>query len=163
MGGGEGGAALFTELGLEREGLAFIGGFVAYKLPNSQPSLGCRTSEATEQHLASVPSSWLMTISRGRLHVPHAWWMAVVEQFNADFCNIMGPTFNGELGIIRRLVGVIRSRYPKLDLHVARRLARVRLHVRINWLRQSRLRSQPDPRVAKQLHQHVTSQCKGPR
>lgn len=86
--------AAATNLGLEREGLAFIASYVASKMRHLEPPLGCPTSEATEAHLASVPSSWLLTISRGRLYVPHPWWMAVVERFDAEFGSIMGHHFH---------------------------------------------------------------------
>ena len=145
------------DLGLEREGLAFIAGYVASRFQHIQPALGCMTKEATEAHLASVPSRWLQTISRGSLQMPHSWWMAVVEQFEEDFGSIMGPTFSKQSGIVSHLTSVIINRHPTLDARVARRLAKTRLYVRIGWLRDC-MQRRGDPRAAKQMHQHITSQ-----
>ena len=145
-----------TELGLEREGLAFIAGYVACKVKHVDASLGCVTSEATDEMLQSVPSSWLTTISRGRLYLPSPRWMALVEDFDAQFCRIMGPDFSREAGIIKRLVETITALCPDLDVRVARRLAQTRLHVRIRWLRQKLDAGRK--RDTKQVRQHVASQ-----
>ena len=150
-------AAPANDLGLERDGLAFIAGYVAFKLKHVDASLGCPSEEATEALLASVPSSWLVTISRGRLYIPQTWWMAVVEQFDADFFSIMGPTFDKKPGIVKRLMDGIIRRHPGLDIRIARRLARIRLHIRVTWLRQSLAKDRSDRRAAKQLRQHATS------
>lgn len=45
------------DLGLEREGLAFVAGYVAMIIRHINASLGCVTSAATDGMLASVPSS----------------------------------------------------------------------------------------------------------
>lgn len=120
-----------SDLELEQEGLAFIAGYVASKMRHVDPSLDCPTGDASDEHLASVPSSWLLIISRGGLYVPHSWWMAVVRQYDKDFCTIMGPTFTKEPGIVQRLTDVIRKRHPSLDVRVARRLAKTSVYIRV--------------------------------
>lgn len=100
------------DLGVQRSGLAFIAGYIASKMRHVDPTLGCRTADASPALLASVPSAWLTTISRGSLHVPASWWMAVVEDFDAQFCALMGPTFCRKAKIIERLVQIISRRRP---------------------------------------------------
>ena len=135
-----------------------MAGYVASKMDDIKPSLSCTTTEASDALTNSVPSSWLTTISRGGLHLPQPWWMAVVENFEANFKTIMGPVFCREPGIMRRLVAVIGAHHPAVDPRVARRLAHVRLQLRIRWLRRIRQDNTSDARrEARQVRQYIAS------
>ncbi|KAF0314365.1 Transposable element P transposase [Amphibalanus amphitrite] len=146
------------ELGLDRHGLAFVAGYVARKMHHIDPTLGCPSAEASEEQLNSVPSSWLSALSRGGLFMPRPWWMAVVCEFDDDFQRIMGSSFCDQPGLLRRLSQVISQRHPGLDQRIARRLARVRMFMRVGELRQQLKRQQDDRRASRQVRQHVTSQ-----
>ena len=122
------------------------------------PTLGCPSAEASEEQLNSVPSSWLSALSRGGLFMPRPWWMAVVCEFDDDFQRIMGSSFCDQPELLRRLSQVISQRHPGLDQRIARRLARVRMFMRVGELRQQLKRQRDDRRASRQVRQHVTSQ-----
>ncbi|KAF0288011.1 Transposable element P transposase [Amphibalanus amphitrite] len=137
---------------------AFVAGYVALKMHHIDPTLGCPSAEASEEQLNSVPSSWLSALSRGGLFMPRPWWMAVVCEFDDDFQRIMGSSFCDQPGLLRRLSQVISQRHPGLDQRIARRLARVRMFMRVGELRQQLKRQRDDRRANRQVRQHVTSQ-----
>ena len=114
------------ELGLEREALAFVAGYVASSCQRIDPSLGLPTREAPE---TSVPSSWIRVLSRGGLMVPSERWMAVVESFEVLFGLVMGRSADMQPGITRRLMELLLEKEPQLDQRIARKLVRTRLHI----------------------------------
>ena len=143
------------ELGFEREGLAFVAGYVAFKCRHLRDDLGQPTSSTSAP--ASVPSRWLQTISRGSLYVPSDWWMAVVEAFELKFREVMGPTADQSPGIIKRLTACVLAVAPDLDERIARKLASTRLHLRIRWLNTARAAAQAARYETKKLMQQARS------
>ena len=142
------------ELG-ERQGLAFVAGYVAFKCRHFRDDLGQPTSSASAS--ASVPSSWLLTISRGSLYVPSAWWMAVVEAFDQTFRDLVGPTADQSPDIIKRLTACVLAIDPELDVKIARKLASTRLHLRIRCLNTARAAAKAAKYQQRKVTQHVRS------
>ncbi|KAF0309730.1 hypothetical protein FJT64_019189 [Amphibalanus amphitrite] len=118
-------APVTDELGVDREALAFVAGYVASKCRHLCRGLGQPSSCSPAS--AFVPSRWLQTISRGNLYVPSEWWMEVVEDFNTRFCDVMGSTADVAPGIVKRLVACVLAKAPEVDERVARKLASTRL------------------------------------
>ena len=146
-----------TELGMQREALAFVAGFVASKCRHIDSSLGLPTSVASPADMTSVPSGWIQTISRGQLYVPSAWWMAAVLEFETSFSLVMGPTADQQPGILKRLVQLILQKQPRVDQRVARKLASTRLHLRLRQLNVARAEVQAGRSAARQVRQHSRS------
>ncbi|XP_043235641.1 uncharacterized protein LOC122388523 [Amphibalanus amphitrite] len=144
-----------AELGVNREALAFVAGYVAFKCRQIRGDLGQPTSSSLAP--ASVPSRWLETISRGSLYVPSQWWMGVVEDFNDTFSDVMGPTAVKTPGIVKRLTGCVLARAPGLDERIARKLASTRLHLRLRWLNTARAAAEAEKYQLKKLAQHAKS------
>ncbi|KAF0289256.1 Transposable element P transposase [Amphibalanus amphitrite] len=140
-----------SELGIDREALAFVAGYVARKCSAIDPSLGCRTGEATP---GAVPDRWLRVVSRGGLTVPSPRWMAVVEGFEVVFCLVMGDTVDKDPGIVRRLCDALAVKEPTLDRRIIRKLARTRMHIRVRWLNSAKADAAEKRRGVKQTHQH---------
>ena len=141
------------ELGLEREALAFIAGYVASSCQNFDSSLGLPTRLAP--HNSSVPSSWIRMLSRGGLMVPSERWMSTVDAFDSLFCVIMGRDVDSQPGIVRRLMGLLMEKEPALDQRIARKLVSTRLYIRLRWLNQSRAEAASLRRGQKQIRQHI--------
>ena len=81
----------------QREGLAFVAGFVAYKClcHHIDATLGSRSpdfSGAAAETLNTLPDSCIVTISRGQLFVLSQAWMAAVEEVERNFCLLMGAS-----------------------------------------------------------------------
>ena len=148
-------AAAPPELGVEREALAFVAGYVAFKCKHIRDDLGQPTSSAPDS--PSVPSRWLRAISRGSLYVPSDWWMAFVVKFNDSFSALMGPTANKAPNILRRLVELILAQMPDLDRRIARKLASTRLHYRLRWLNVARAEAQAKRYQDRKILQHSKS------
>ncbi|KAF0304011.1 Transposable element P transposase [Amphibalanus amphitrite] len=144
-----------AELGVNREALAFVAGYVAFKCRQIRGDLGQPTSSSLAP--ASVPSRWLETISRGSLYVPSQWWMGVVEDFNDTFSDVMGPTAVKTPGIVKRLTGCVLARAPGLDERIARKLASTRLHLRLRWLNTARAAAEAEKYQLRKLAQHAKS------
>ena len=83
--------------------------------------------------------------------------MAAVEGFEDIFRSVMGLDFTREAGVMKRLVALIAAHYPTIDPRIARRLAHVRLQLRVRWLRQKLEAVRFGKREAKQIRQHVAS------
>ena len=145
-------ASTVPELGVEREALAFVAGYVAYKCRHIR-DLGQPSSTAPAS--STVPSRWLRTISRGNLHVPSDWWMAIVEDFNGTFCDVMGCTADRAPDIQGRLVTCVLAKVPELDRRIARKLVSTRLHLRLRWLNACRAASQAARYSARKTSQHA--------
>ena len=143
------------ELGFERQGLAFVAGYVAFKCRHIRDDLGQPTSSASAS--ASVPSSWLPTISRGSLYVPSGWWMAVVKAFDQTFRDPMGPTAYQSPDIIKRLTACVLAIDPELDVKISRKLASTRLHLRIRCLNTARAAAKAAKYQQRKVTQHVRS------
>ena len=143
------------ELGVHREALAFVAGYVASKCRHLHSGLGQPTSCAPAS--AFVPSRWLQTISRGSLYVPSEWWMDVVEDFNTRFCDVMGATADEAPGIMKRLVACVLAKAPELDERVARKLASTRLYLRVRWLNAARAEAEAEWYRVRKTAQHARS------
>ena len=139
---------------LQREGLAFVAGYVAASCQHIDPSLGLPTRLAPP---SSVPQTWIRVVSRGGLMVPSERWMSVVESFELLFCVVMGSSADRNPVIIRRLLELLRQKEPGLDLRIARKLVRTRLHIRLRFLNQAQAEAAAARRAAKQVRQHVRS------
>ncbi|KAF0309795.1 Transposable element P transposase [Amphibalanus amphitrite] len=139
---------------LRREGLAFVAGYVAASCQHIDPSLGLPTRVAPP---SSVPQSWIRAVSRGGLMVPSERWMSVVEAFEVLFCILMGTSADRNPGIVRRLMDLLRQKEPALDLRIARKLVRTRLHIRLRFINQALAEAAAARRAAKQVRQHVRS------
>ena len=148
-----------SQVELSREALAFMAGYVVYKCRDLDASLGYQTSNPPPAGsvAVSVPSGWTEAISRGHLYLPTDWWMAVVEEFETNFCLLMGSTADQEPGILRRLVELISQKQPGLHPRVARKLASTRLHVRLKKLNEARDQAKDARRAGKKVEQHVQS------
>ena len=137
--------------------MAFAAGFVAHKCHHMDRRLGVRMGDASEEALASVPSSWLQVVSRGQLYVPSVWWMSVVQEFEVNFCQIMGSSADRKPGIIRRLTEVVCLKHPDLDKRVARKLACTRLHFRLKRLNSARNEARAQQRASRKVLHHARS------
>lgn len=142
---------LSEEVGVEREALAFVAGFVAHKVKAYCPHLGEPTRSAVPSR---VPDRWLRLLSRGGLLVPSQAWMEVVERFELTFCQTMGPEADHHPGIVARLLAALLQKEPTLDPRVARKLAVTRLHIRLRWLNLRLSERRAERRAAKQIRQH---------
>ena len=142
------------ELGLEREALAFVAGYVASSCQHIDPSLGLPTREAPE---TSVPSSWIRALSRGGLMVPSERWMAVVESFEVLFGLVMGRSADMQPGVTQRLRELLLEKEPQLDQRIARKLVRTRLHIRLRALNTARDERAAQKRSEKQVRYHARS------
>ena len=131
---------------LEREGLAFVAGYVAAKCRHIDGTLGKPTRTAPE---TSVPSTWLRVVSRGGLMIPSEQWMSVVEGFEVTFNLVMGRGACQESGIVRRLMELLLEKEPGLDRRIARKLVSTRLHIRLRWLNQAMAEVAAERRKAK--------------
>ncbi|KAF0288727.1 hypothetical protein FJT64_012884 [Amphibalanus amphitrite] len=145
------------ELGPQREGLAFVAGYVAAKCSHLNASLGSPTSSASPGDLSSLPNSWIATISRGQLYVPSAAWLAAVEDFELNFCLLMGASADEGPDIMKRLIHLIQLKQPGLDRRVARKLASTRLHLRLRYLNGKLDAARAERRAAQQVRQHARS------
>ena len=152
--GPSGAALLPEEVGLEREVLAFVAGYVTSSCQHIDPSLGLPTREAPE---TSVLSSWIRVVSRGGLMVPSERWMAVVESFEVLFGLVMGRSADMQPGITRRLMELLLEKEPQLDQRIARKLVRTRLHIRLRALNTARDERAAQRRGENQLRYHVRS------
>ena len=114
--------------------LDFLAGYISFKIHSVNPMLECSTAQASDELLKSVPSSWISVISRGELYVPHPWWMVVVEEFNDGYKSIIGSVFLSTAAHRSPPVAGRAQPNPGLDHRIARRLARVRLYMRIGKL-----------------------------
>lgn len=144
---------------IEREGLAFLAGYVAFACRHIDPSLGQPTSSAPPEHLAAVPNSWIATISRGQLFVPSPTWRATVEEFDRNFRLLMGPSADRQPRILERLQQLIVLKRPDLDPRIVRKLASSRLHLHIRWLNSTSglKEAQEKKRAADQVRHHMGS------
>ena len=75
-----------------------------------------------------------MTISRGQLFVLSQAWMAAVEEFERNFCLLMGATADQGPRVIQRLKLFIAVKQPQLGTRVSRKLASTRLHLPLRSL-----------------------------
>ncbi|KAF0296060.1 Transposable element P transposase [Amphibalanus amphitrite] len=80
------------EASVYNDAMAFAAGYVAFKCHHIDSGLGVPMDRATAADLAAIPSSWLQTISRGRLYVPSVGWMDAVKAFELNFKLLMGDT-----------------------------------------------------------------------
>ena len=142
------------ELGIEREALAFVAGYVAHKCQAIDPSLGRRSGEVTP---GVVPDRWLLLVSRGGLTVPSSRWMAIVESFEMMFSLVMGSTADTAPGIVRRLSSALAMKEPTLDPRIIRKLVTTRMHIRIRWLNAAKAAAAEKRRVGSQARQHARS------
>ncbi|XP_043233786.1 uncharacterized protein LOC122387547 [Amphibalanus amphitrite] len=146
-----------VETAVFEDAMAFAAGYVAFKCHHVDSSLGVPMGRATPEQLAAVPSTWLLTINRGRLFVPTARWMGVVRAFEVNFKMIMGDTASQEPGIMTKLMALIRAKDPQLDQRVARKLASTRLHFCLRRLNNNRKAARAERRAARQLAHHSSS------
>lgn len=142
-------------LGVQREGLAFVAGYVASKCRHIDPSLGQPTSSASPELLTAVPSGWITAVSRDQLFVPSPAWMAAVEEVDCNFRVMMGSSADQQPRIIERLQQLILLKRPHLDPRVARKLASTRLHLHIRWLNTTRKEVHEKRRAADKVRHHV--------
>ena len=143
-----------SELGMEREALAFVAGYVAHKCQAIDPSLGRRTGEVKQ---GVVPDRWLLLVSRGGLTVPSPSWMAIVENFEVTFSLVMGATFDNAPGVVRRLCAALMMKEPMLDRRITRRLVTTRMHIRIRWLNAVKAAAAEKRRGCNQMRRHALS------
>ena len=139
---------------MQQEGLAFVAGYVASACQTIDPTLGLPTDEAPPSR---VPQRWIRAVSRGGLTVPSESWMSVVESFEVLFGITMGSSVDRDPGVVRRLIELLREKEPGLDIRIARKLVRTRLHIRLRFLNQELVDAAADRRAAKQVRQHVRS------
>ena len=142
-------AAAAEDAWLKREGLAFVAGYVAASCQHMDSSLGLPTP------LSSVPRSWIRAVCRGGLMTER--WMSAVESFELLFCIVMGSSADRNPQIIRRLMELLQQKEPGLDLRIARKLVRTRLHIRLRFLNQAQAEAAAARRAAKQVRQHAGS------
>ena len=109
------------EAAVFEDAMAFAAGYVAFKCHRLDDGLGISLDKASPHYLAAVPSTWLQTISRGRLYIPSIRWMEVVRAFEVNFKVLMGNTGSQEPGIMKKLVEMILLKNPQLDQRVARK------------------------------------------
>ena len=131
-----------------RFGMTHVAGYVAAKSAQVDPSLGTRTADVSAE---AVPpdARWIQLISRGGLTVPSREWLGTFHQLEATFCALhLGKGMprrskepdhlSRQPGVVSGLVAILRDRWPRLDLKVLTRYARLRTMIRMRYAARQR-------------------------
>ncbi|KAF0305880.1 Transposable element P transposase [Amphibalanus amphitrite] len=119
-----------------REGLAYVAGYLAYKLRSVDSSLGTVSSQCTPGG-AGPDCEWLFELSRGGLYLPSAEWLEQVKAFDVVFCAMHAKNIDRAPGVIRRLRAALELKYPNVDARVVKKYAVTRTHLRVKLIQRS--------------------------
>lgn len=117
----------------EENALAFIAGFVAYRMrvKHNDPSLGILTKNLLDE---PIYSSWIKLLSAGGLTVPTPEWMETIREMEKVFRLIHGDSFQKSPGVTKNLISKLEARFPEINKSAIRLFSRIRTFIRIRHL-----------------------------
>ena len=136
-----------------REGLAYVAGYLAYKLRSVDSSLGTVSSQCPPGG-AGPDCTWLGELSRGGLYMPSPKWLQQVQAFDVVFCVMHAGDIDRGPGVIRRLRESLEMKYPHVDPRVVKKFAVTRTHLRLKHIQRKLAASHKEDRNAKRMRMY---------
>lgn len=135
----------------EKDGLAYIAGYLAKKHRDSHPDLGKYTytlNESINQHNYSHFPSWIQNLSFGGLIQPSDEWLDHVTKMDKYFQKFHKDTFYFKKNIIKKTAEYILSKVKDVPKELVKSFCRQRVFVRIKFLNVKREQKQAEKRKA---------------
>lgn len=135
----------------EKDGLAYIAGYLAKKHKESHPDLGKYTykiDKGISQHSYSHFPSWIQNLSFGGLIEPSDKWLDYVNKMDTYFQKLHKNNFHFTKNIVKRTTQYILSKVTDVPKELVTSFCRQRVFVRIKFLNIKKEEKQAEKRKA---------------
>lgn len=135
----------------EKDGLAYIAGYLAKKLKEKHPELGKYTyqiNEGINMHSYGHFPSWIKNLSFGGLIQPSDEWLDQVQRMDKYFVKLHKDNFKFKKHIIKRTTRYISTKVTDVQNELVASFARQRVFVRIKFLNIKKEEKQTEKRKA---------------
>jgi uncharacterized protein YukE len=115
----------------EKEALAYVAGYVAYKVRKVDPSLGKMSRDTAKEDLSN--ETWIKSLSHGKLTVPSEEWKSVITKFENVFLEYHGEgtAFSKKPNVIKNLKLILSERFPTVCPQAIHVYSRIRTFIRL--------------------------------
>ena len=133
------------------EAVKYLAGYVARKFRGIYPEL---SADGTMDPPVECP--WIDTFSFGGLTRPSSAWLEQYQKFEGEFNNLFGDKIAREPMVINKLEKHLSKKFPESPLQVVKFYSKMRIHIRIKYMRIQYKTSAEEKRNAKKLKHFVT-------
>ena len=140
-----------SEIDCTDEAKKYLAGYIAFKFKNTHPELG---KDGTLELPVACP--WIDCYSFGGLTKPSASWLETFCRLEGEFHNIHGTEISKESNIIKKLSFHLMAKFPQVPEKVIKFYSKMRIHIRVNFLRRTYKTSSEENRPTKKVKQFTT-------